>query len=132
MSLLPICLTRKEFPSALWSSALSLIGSSSSNPRNRSKVHHTYLNPFAIDTRKVLTSPYLLPSVHLTAPGEVDDGESTGNLVGQLCAHAHVATDLPSLKDPTKHMWFAFANLSVRTEGVFRIRFRLSMIPTQE
>ncbi|KAG0213317.1 hypothetical protein BGX33_002976 [Mortierella sp. NVP41] len=56
--------------------------------------------------------------------GEPSDWEnlSTPNLVGQTTVGGQSA---PDLDDRTTHIWFAFNMLSIRTEGVFKLRFTL-------
>ncbi|KAF9923996.1 hypothetical protein FBU30_005956 [Linnemannia zychae] len=56
--------------------------------------------------------------------GEPSDWESlsTPNLVGQTTVGGQVA---PDLDGKTIHIWFAFNMLSIRTEGVFKLRFTL-------
>ncbi|KAF9184951.1 hypothetical protein BGZ51_003029 [Haplosporangium sp. Z 767] len=54
---------------------------------------------------------------------EVDwDNPSTQNLVGQTTVGGQSA---PDLDGKTSHIWFAFSVLSIRTEGVFKLRFSL-------
>ncbi|KAF9551652.1 hypothetical protein EC957_006545 [Mortierella hygrophila] len=56
--------------------------------------------------------------------GEPSDWEnlSTPNLVGQTTVGGQSA---PDLDGRTTHIWFAFNMLSIRTEGVFKLRFTL-------
>ncbi|KAG0201140.1 hypothetical protein BGX28_005952 [Mortierella sp. GBA30] len=54
---------------------------------------------------------------------EIDwDNLSTQNLVGQTTVGGQTA---PDLDHKTSHIWFAFSVLSIRTEGVFKLRFSL-------
>ncbi|KAF9282018.1 hypothetical protein BGZ68_006266 [Mortierella alpina] len=54
---------------------------------------------------------------------EIDwDNLSTQNLVGQTTVGGQTA---PDLDHNTSHIWFAFSVLSIRTEGVFKLRFSL-------
>ncbi|KAG0357830.1 hypothetical protein BGZ54_000171 [Gamsiella multidivaricata] len=47
---------------------------------------------------------------------------STQNLVGQTTVAGQVA---PDLDGKSSHIWFAFSVLSIRTEGIFKLRFSL-------
>ncbi|KAF9113729.1 hypothetical protein BGX27_000890 [Mortierella sp. AM989] len=47
---------------------------------------------------------------------------STQNLVGQTSVGGQIA---PGLDEKTQFIWFAFSVLSIRTEGVFKLRFSL-------
>ncbi|KAG0307684.1 hypothetical protein BGZ98_010103 [Dissophora globulifera] len=53
---------------------------------------------------------------------ETGDNLSTQNLVGQTTVAGQTA---PDLDGKTSHIWFAFSVLSIRTEGVFKLRFSL-------
>ncbi|KAF9383915.1 hypothetical protein BGX21_001444, partial [Mortierella sp. AD011] len=50
------------------------------------------------------------------------DSLTTPNLVGQTSVGGQVA---PDLDERTLCIWFAFSTLSIRTEGVFKLRFSL-------
>ncbi|KAG0007710.1 hypothetical protein BGZ80_004331 [Entomortierella chlamydospora] len=50
------------------------------------------------------------------------DSLTTPNLVGQTSVGGQVA---PDLDERTLCVWFAFSTLSIRTEGVFKLRFSL-------
>ncbi|KAF9581380.1 hypothetical protein BGW38_001627, partial [Lunasporangiospora selenospora] len=50
------------------------------------------------------------------------DGVSTQNLVGQTTVGGQIAPDLDGMMN---HIWFAFSVLSIRTEGIFKLRFSL-------
>ncbi|KAF9913572.1 hypothetical protein BX616_009862 [Lobosporangium transversale] len=50
------------------------------------------------------------------------EAHSAQNLVGQTTVGGQTA---PDLDDKTSYIWFAFSMLSIRTEGVFKLRFSL-------
>ncbi|KAG0237794.1 hypothetical protein BGW42_008415 [Actinomortierella wolfii] len=62
----------------------------------------------------------------------IDEADAQGqyirNLVGGVVVYGQQATDL----DNEPQVWFAFSTISIRTEGYFRIRFRLTEIGSQD
>ncbi|KAF9357062.1 hypothetical protein BGX26_004312, partial [Mortierella sp. AD094] len=61
--------------------------------------------------------------VETDAEDPVDwDSLTTQNLVGQTSVGGQIA---PDLDEKTLCVWFAFSTLSIRTEGVFKLRFSL-------